>query len=789
MQSLTNIKDLLEQSIPHPPPDPTALLCCCGQRDCAFLQRARTSLDGLETDVQTAAKLGQALLVRHETYVADAEQERVRMTATIEKLERDKHDLETDNARTIEENQGLLDQLESLNTDLGDSDTQIKSLTATLHSTQEELHRLSALAARTEELERQLTDFEREHAQLQRTLSSTEEEEQTAVQRWKNAERTLSLLQDQMDQVEQEASNERKRHLDVVSRMERRRAVEKELELAAGRLKGAAAAKGVEQDGKKGDVVSSFVKDILADNANLQMGLVELREMLINSNDEVERLREQTMLQQPLDEAEEGNSLGEELGLGAARRPSSEVHVHHHYYPPTPNGEQAKNKTPALRRPRKKRNVVTSGYSTPSAPRDRPYGLTARSRSTTPSSTATILAQTSASVPQETAGTNRWSMQSSQTGTSSLISPLSSSPQSTSHRTSSIFERVFSEAAMDSSRPTSPESNDPGSPISDTPKRIRPPHPANRSFSAPLAFQPKGTRATPFITLETTSEEPSNHLTPQFDISPIDQTAYPDGDDAINSNDDDLTLSPTKFPTEAEALSPFTTSINNNDDPFTPRKPSLHRSSSHDSLLSISGMDIHTTQQPHSRLRSRPSHLLLLHPHSAAAPAPASLSAATATAAAVQPALALPPTDSHYSLRTVSADHAARAPTGAGSGSGSAGLGRRWWARWGGAPAPSSLTSPPPLGPPSTASSSTSSSSARRGRDAAGSESGGGGAGVALGLPELPTGERKAAKGRRPGVNQAGPLLGFRAEGQDGKGEVVVGMVDREGLREMLDEE
>ncbi|KAL9071131.1 MAG: hypothetical protein Q9157_005582, partial [Trypethelium eluteriae] len=359
----------------------------------------------------------QALLVRHETYVADAEQERLRMTATIEKLEHEKHDLEADNARTIEENRGLLDQLESLNNDLSDSETQIKSLTATLHSTQEELQHLSVLATRTEELESQLIAFERDHAQLQRTLSSTEEEEQTAVQRWKDAERTLSHLQDQMERMEQEASSERKRHMDVVNRMERRRAVERELEMAAGRLKGAAAAKNADHEGMNGDVVSHFVKDILADNANLQMGIVELREMLLNSNDEVEKLREEVLLHQPLDEVEEeGNTLREELGLGVSRTPSQEVHVHHHYYPPTPNGEQGKNKATALRRPRKKRNAVMPGYATPPSSRNRPsYDSSTRSRSSTPSSSATILAQTSASLPQESLSTNRWSMQSSRT--------------------------------------------------------------------------------------------------------------------------------------------------------------------------------------------------------------------------------------------------------------------------------------------------------------------------------------------------------------------------------------
>ena len=57
----------------------------------------------------------QALLVRHEVYMADAEQERLLMTATIQTLEQQKRELEERNAQTVEENRSLLDQLEDLN--------------------------------------------------------------------------------------------------------------------------------------------------------------------------------------------------------------------------------------------------------------------------------------------------------------------------------------------------------------------------------------------------------------------------------------------------------------------------------------------------------------------------------------------------------------------------------------------------------------------------------------------------------------------------------------------------
>ena len=717
----------------------------------------------------------QALLVRHESYVADVEQDRAKMTATIEKLEHEKHDLEADNARTIEENRGLLDQLESLNNDISDSDTQIKSLTATLHSTQEELSRLSALAARSEELERQLTNFEREHAHLQRKVSSSEEEERTAVQRWKDAERTLSHLQDEIERIEHEASSERQRHSDVMARMERRRAVEKELELAAGRLKGAAATRNIDHEGKKGDVVSSFVKDILADNANLQIGIVELREMLLNSNDEVEKLRDQVMLHQPVEDAdEEAGTLRQELGLGLNRTPSQEVHVHHHYYPPTPNGEVGKSRTPTLRRPRKKRNVVASGYSTSPASRSRPsYDSSSRTGSTTPSSSATILAQTSASLPQESSTTHRWSMQSSRTGTSSLISPLSSSPQSTTQRTSSLFDRVFSDAAMDSSRPTSPESNDPGSPVSDATKRMRIPPASSRSFSAPLAFQPKSSRVAPFITLESTSEEPCSQGGPYNESFSQDQTPYPD---------DEATVSVTKPEDEAPPLNEMLL----HEDNFSHR-PSLHRSTSHDSLFSISGMDIHAHQatpryHPSEHpLRHRPSHLLLNH--GTATPATASLSAATAA----RPAMARNASriDSEGLQRSLllsdrSAARDQESPV--------AGLGRKvggWmFGRWGATPTPSAdRNSRPPAAGSVRSASSASSSSASQGQ-------GGGQAARSApterGMQAPPPMTLKPPKVRRPGVNQTGPIRILAPEVK--ATDVVVAKMDTGALQEVLDE-
>ena len=62
----------------------------------------------------------QALLIRHEAYMVDAERERLEMASKISKLESDKRELEAENTRTIAENRGLLDQLEELNTTMSE---------------------------------------------------------------------------------------------------------------------------------------------------------------------------------------------------------------------------------------------------------------------------------------------------------------------------------------------------------------------------------------------------------------------------------------------------------------------------------------------------------------------------------------------------------------------------------------------------------------------------------------------------------------------------------------------
>ena len=510
----------------------------------------------------------------------DAEEERRKMGDNINKLEADKKELEAANARTIEENRYLLDQLEQINNSVSDADAQILSLNTTLESTSRELGRLTALADRASSLETQLLNMEKEQVDLQQQLSLTEAEGRTAIQRWKGAERTVGALQEQVDRMEREAREERARHAEVMARFERRRAVDSEPENAASRLKGAAAATIFEKNGSN-TVVSHFVKDILQDNANLQMGIVELREMLMGSNEEVQNLREQMMLHQPVRPQPGHPETGENLCSEMARTPATEatpdLHVHHHYHAAP---KQVVREKPALRRPRKNRNVTSPGFRTPilsgsQTPR------TPVMRPTATSSAATILSQTSVSIPppSQPSYSRRWSAQSSQAPPS--VAP--SSLPSPSHY-GSIFDGVDDEP--DSSRPTSPSSTTLGSPGLKPWHSKRGSDVSMRSMPANSPFDPPSTISGVLQTADRTLQDD------------IDDTTFPllEHSTILEEPEDDAATRP----------SSQDTSPNFNLDEFTPMRtirPRLHRASSHESMLSGHGVDM-----PH--LRSQRSQIL-----------------------------------------------------------------------------------------------------------------------------------------------------------------------------------
>jgi hypothetical protein len=674
--------------------------------------------------------------------MADAEKERIEMMAQIEELESQKHGLQKTNENLVTENRTLLDQLEAINTAVAESDTQVTNLQATLQSAQQEMQRLSQLAAKTERLEQQLATFEREHEACQASLDIREEAEKNATRRWQKSERALADMQDQLERIEQEAKEERERHVEVVGRMERRRAVEKELTSAAGRLKGAAASKTA---GAGTNVVSHFVKDILQDNANLQMGIAELREMLQNSNQEVETLRQQLVLHQPLEEDEDvprpplGNrnaSLNDELN----RASSQELHVHHHYHaPPTPSVAASNRGT--LRRPKKKRYgfLTPSHFTPPASGRSTPRSSVSYH---TPSSIATILKQTAVSIPDSTPNKHRWSMQSSQTYQSQFSGP--GSPQSTVNRSSSIYDRVFSDNGHESSRPTTPDTEEPGSPVLVPEHTKRPSGSGFRTTSAPVVNR-KGITPGPSLSSLDSIMDASVEELPALKPRPSNHHSI--AEEAESDWEHDYSLS-TAVDTTSEGKTPASDrgyfDINSSDMYSRP----LRRAASHESLLSISGMDIHTYQ-------TRPKHKLLTQGGISSGTVVSS-----AQAHAARPTITYSESNGHSLLRGVAADQrlsSAPKQTITRKASG-------WiFGRWGATPMPAVAES----------SNSTKSASIKSGSDRA---------------KEEPQPAPKMPKLRAPGINQSGPIFGFPPEIKV-QHPPVIKKLDQEELRNVLEDE
>jgi hypothetical protein len=540
----------------------------------------------------------QALLARHEAYMADAERDRVELTTRIEQLELDKKELEAENAKTIEENRNLLDQLEMLNSTVLDSDTRIRALEASLLSSQQAARRLESTAIRATDMERHIMLLELEQQKLQTSLINSESEARSAMQRWRKAERGIADLQDQLERMEKEALEERERHVEVMGRMEKQREMEKELNTAAGRLKGAAAAKSLQSGGKNGsNVVSHFVRDLLQDNASLQLGIAELRDMLMASNDEIQALREQLLYHQPAADGEvsAASTLRAELEQPSLSSPhpafggpgiSQEVHVHHHYHV-TPK--------PEPRKPKKKRLGLNPGIFTPPgigspstppsasgpwrySPSPSRAGALAHSHShghASRDSTSTI------SVPS-----NRWSLFSEQPS-ELAFSSVPSSPLSNPRY--SVFDRGMPEADL----PTSPTTSvDPASPTWRVPQ--------HKKRISDMSLQSNSYHATGFAppappTLAITNTIPGDEIIPQSEETPTKVVIQEDLPGESEDSAPDLTSATDDSTAEESVVS--------GDDEIRPKR--LHRAVSHESIMSLAGgLDIHT-------LKSRPSQLTL----------------------------------------------------------------------------------------------------------------------------------------------------------------------------------
>jgi hypothetical protein len=616
-------------------------------QDCFSSSPPRTYNHKRSSTVSTDSGLTfalQALLSRHESYVEQTQQENDRLTSRLTEIETERALLQDANEKVVAENRDLLLKLDTLNKSYSESDSTVKSLEALLHDTELEVRRLNALARRAEELEIHVHDMERERSIISRKLQDTEQESKSALTRWRESEKRLRQLEMEVEKIEWEAKMEMQKHQEVVSRLEKERLLERELGGAEGRLKGAAALQGI-QTGSKDNVVSHFVRDILQDNANLQAGIVELRELLQSSNDEVQNLRQQIMHHQPVSEAPEADALSPatlDQQLAWDQPPQNdvqrEVHVHHHYHAKL----AAKGaRTPSIRK-RPGRKTVMPGHigtpdsSVPSTPISRPSRYV---------SSPVVPLHLHHPQPKKN---NRWSMQSAAT-MSSTFSSLPSSPRSYFDKYSSIFDRI--DQGEDSSRPTSPDSVSYVSPLSQVEGPFLKPSPLEPSEAIPEhgnetsathtqtpPIEPEATVVIPATVLRTRNSpdltpKPSLILTPG-PSQPIDITPkyVPDATVSVLSSPQAEPLAPETqsipndfIPDDHDSPSPAETptiekEIDDFANPGTPPppatdaephfpaspaaisiRPSIRRSNSADSLVSISGMDIHIAKRSSSK--------------------------------------------------------------------------------------------------------------------------------------------------------------------------------------------
>ncbi|KAK5051521.1 hypothetical protein LTR84_003173 [Exophiala bonariae] len=789
------------------------LLCCCGRPECIYLENNNTVLGGIERDLETAARLGQALLTRHETYVGDSQREHERLTEYINELEEERSNLQTKNEKIVEENRELLTQLEAANTSLKESDDHVKDLELLLRDCEMEVRRLNFLTHQTEELELKLLEMERDRVTLSRKVDDSAEEAKSTIMRWKESELKVRQLENEVQKIEWEAKQDKERHEEVIARLERERILERELGGAEGRLKGAAALQGLKGQASGSNVVSHFVRDILQDNANLQAGIAELRELLQTSNDEVQNLREQIVLHQPVSNDLPNSAgasprpLSEQLHwVSTPKQVQQEVHVHHHYHAKIAG---KKDRTPTVRRASRKRAVMGLGVlpsppdsSAPSTPTIGPHRFVS----------SPILPIT---LHQPQAKRNRWSVQSAATGTSQLSS-FPGSPRSYYDRSSTIFDRL--EGGEESSRPTSPESaagysdsmfhqinyksaiDDESTPLdeeavtedfSDGVALPTPPTPegldliaeeldAPDNLSRDLTPKPSqvldtGSRNTSFVEPKPPEplKPPDIANLPDALAQAISPTASPKFE--LNVPSQILTLPEPVPATESDEAShayDFRTVLD------VAAQPVLRRKGSHDSLVSISGMDIHIAKRP-TTATSHSSNLLKGNRAYFTRPP-----SATRTYASAQPLATVTEFTALSSIRSLSSDHrspvemamgTAQTPTKATSLSiealsgiaglsspiqsespSSGGIGRLvgGWVRskWGVAPVKSSgdLRSQAQV------------------------------------KPQVPVEPLPFFTGRSAGINQPGAIPGFRTTRNAPTTEVQVKMVDEQGLRDIF---
>lgn len=447
------------------------------ESDAATLRAASTLNASIRQCIPSLTFSLQTLLQRHEAYIAQSSKEKDQMMAQISLLQLQKSALDTDNCRYIAENRQLLNTLASLNEHSDEIEARNGSLSATLQSTQAELGRLSSLAVRTKDLETQLLLYEQEQLDLRTRVTFSEEQESRAVQRWHAAERSLGDVQDQIEQIEAEARRSQEPYVVISGEAVLEPAPQSVVadpqpndghqpNRSPGILSSSRSALGSRPYDADGKVVTSFVRDILEDNSQLQSGLLKMQDLLRQSSEEIHRLRKEIGF---LSDDGEGprrrqeslatQELSDSHVLPTQRM--QEVHVHHHYH--TEPRVESRTKDTQLAR-RRKRASLPSGTLSDADTQNLSESETSNNRQAVRSDRLATFPGTAHQASSQ--GRDRWSLQS---GQSRMIPTGPSSPHSVGYDRCSTIN--------DSTRPTSPESEYTISP------QVKPQHIGRRTYS------------------------------------------------------------------------------------------------------------------------------------------------------------------------------------------------------------------------------------------------------------------------------------------------------------------
>lgn len=279
---------------------------CNNLERCTSCLRHEKTISTLGTQLKTAAELGQALLVRHQDYVATAENDKAEMRSEILELTERLKLADSESAKISDNNSQLIKQMSIVNDSLFVSEAKVEQLTRTLQDQHSQLTKVNNKATKTEGLESQITMLESAQENLQQECHNAMQEKRLAEARWRKTERMLEKLTVQYEKLEQESmsSDASPRPQDLYT--------------------------------EPVTPIQGFIKNVLQENSSLEHTVTELREKLSFFKEEVKDLRTQLSVH---------NSRS---GFSESTDNQREVHHHHHFHVAPPTLHPKQQATPRL---------------------------------------------------------------------------------------------------------------------------------------------------------------------------------------------------------------------------------------------------------------------------------------------------------------------------------------------------------------------------------------------------------------------------------------------------------